>query len=507
MRRRKIFYGANLLILVSLSLAALLTMPPAAPNSSAAQSPPPMIYYFSEADNGLIVEAADGSQRQILAPYDLPADKDMVGPGWSPSGQWFAWTTAPIGLPYLMDNNIHLINRAGGDVIQISTNGTTLVMEWSPIDDLLLLLSQDTEGHLSYFLYNPESEIFTFEVTLPVIETSSPPFLNYFASWSPNGEFIEIGFPASVGVNVRIVSKNGRLIKEMLVGCKQAIYYPCYDAIWWMGNQIAYIEVESNHIVVENFLTGEVKQIPIPSANIRQMFWDAAGKFAIIAVGNAYSIDDGSQATWSLSTANQTVIPLPLDPHTAFYEWSPDGNQAVFNLENQLLLLESDNAVLEEVLLPIEGNRFASPEWIDNQAILIYVYENAPDFPLQELFLYETATHELNQLGYDSLVLPPENAHRLYLFSFDAPTCFLACITELKTGITTIIEPNSSTTEINFINAVYWHPIEKWLFLFERTDDGIRQIVVANQDGSVVRGLETRCNISVACYGWMPSIP
>lgn len=517
MAKHKTGYVVGVVFCLSLALTALLSLTAPVPNISMAQSPTrtpdpsAAIYYFSREEKGFVVESFDGELHQILASYDLSVGKEIAGPGWSLSGKWFAWTTNPIGLPYLMDNEIYILNREGDNVEQTSTNGTTLLIEWSPTDDLLLLVSQDIEGYIKYFIYDPAAKAFTFESSILLTGNYSPPFLSYFANWSPNGQYIAIGFPGptqdSSLINMKIVSKNGLLLKETAIGCRQAIYYPCLDALWWSDDRVAYIDAQSDQIVVEDLKTEAIWQIPIPSRDINQIFWDSEGKFAVIKVGNAYDRNDDSQAVWELSMGAENIIPIAINPRAAFYGWSPSSSQAAFVIENHLLLLESASSTVEEITLDAARGDIVSPKWIDSQTLLLYVYKlNLANPLLRGLYLYSTKTGELNQIAFDSPDLPEGgiSSHQLYSFSFDKTSCFLACVSDLKTGITSVIAPNSSTTEIDLINAIEWHPTENWFFLIERNDEGISQLVLANQDGSVVRGLYVQCNDSLACYGWMP---
>ncbi|KAB2854966.1 MAG: hypothetical protein F9K46_16235, partial [Anaerolineae bacterium] len=253
MAKRKTGYVIGVLFCLGLLLTTLLSLVAPTPNISTAQSPTrtpassAAIYFFSREEKGFVVESFDGEQHQILANYELPVGKEIAGPGWSSSGKWFAWTTNPVGLPYLMDSEINIFNREG-DKDSISTGGTTLLIEWSPVDDLLLVVSMDTEGYIKYFIYNPETKAFIFETVIQLTGNYSHPFLNYFANWSPNGEYIGIGFPDSTQssslINIKIVSKNGLLVKETAIGCRQAIYYPCLDALWWIDDRVAYIDAQ-----------------------------------------------------------------------------------------------------------------------------------------------------------------------------------------------------------------------------------------------------------------------
>ena len=90
---------------VQVGLCVLLVCGVLAAGPVAAQgdgdSDAPYIYYYSYAHNAFVIERADGTDTRLLGEdvTDLVVDDEegppvtvgVDGPGWSPSGQWFAW--------------------------------------------------------------------------------------------------------------------------------------------------------------------------------------------------------------------------------------------------------------------------------------------------------------------------------------------------------------------------------------------------------------------------------
>ena len=83
----------------------------------------PFIYYYSDSLQAFIIERADGTDSQILIAFTPPPAWDwensqpmvVIGPGWSPSGNWLAWTT---DLPYGnrgQGRNVYMVHRSGGN--------------------------------------------------------------------------------------------------------------------------------------------------------------------------------------------------------------------------------------------------------------------------------------------------------------------------------------------------------------------------------------------------------
>src|SRR5579864_2788173 len=142
MRRRTSFVIGLLVLLLPFS-----TFAPAHGQSSAA----PYIYYYSDEINAFIIERADGTDTRILgaglmpplAPETLPL---VSGPGWSPSGKWFAWNFAQIGTGEIRtgyDNILPYAVKADGSQRLTLLDGLKNVeMTWAPHSDLLFVVSQ-----------------------------------------------------------------------------------------------------------------------------------------------------------------------------------------------------------------------------------------------------------------------------------------------------------------------------------------------------------------------------
>jgi hypothetical protein len=90
-----------------------------------AASDAPYLYYYSREQSAFIVERADGNDRKILAHYE-PKGSDVAigGPGWSPSGKWFAWGE---GIPGFGSGeeifDVFVASRDGNDTREVSTGG------------------------------------------------------------------------------------------------------------------------------------------------------------------------------------------------------------------------------------------------------------------------------------------------------------------------------------------------------------------------------------------------
>ena len=126
-----------------ITIIGLLSLLVAFPAQSQSGEEPPYLYYYSSMLGGLIIERADGTDSRHIAADVIPAGyTGLVGPGWSPSGKYFA--TFPInygdylssvGRPYLVDTH-------GNEVVSwFGITDITAFMQWSPTGENILLIA------------------------------------------------------------------------------------------------------------------------------------------------------------------------------------------------------------------------------------------------------------------------------------------------------------------------------------------------------------------------------
>jgi hypothetical protein len=123
----------------------LLPLSDHAPVQAQTDDVPPYLYYYSRLLGGLIIERADGTDsRQIAADIIPPGMTGISGPGWSPSGRYFAaygvtfdgYNTTH-GRPYLIDGS-----GVQQNFVYFHYYRAALLMQWSPAnEDVLFVLT------------------------------------------------------------------------------------------------------------------------------------------------------------------------------------------------------------------------------------------------------------------------------------------------------------------------------------------------------------------------------
>jgi hypothetical protein len=230
-------------------LGALILPVPSEPTDSGKQSSAPNIYYYSRSESAFVVEGADGSNRTILAQYKLPDQSSPLGiggPGWSPSGQWFAWTIEDLegGNPPTPVANI--VNRETGEMLSLvdSLNIRALddvVMHWSPAEDLLLVF----DGLSETFLFDARSQ-----KVVTVFDVTHEPKL---IQWAPNGQsviFYDSGFssPNEPVYKMYVIGLDGKHQERRLL-----LASGCYEEIlpfWSPGTKVAYLNADDGMLVI-----------------------------------------------------------------------------------------------------------------------------------------------------------------------------------------------------------------------------------------------------------------
>jgi hypothetical protein len=118
---------------------------------SAQDEAPPYLYYYSRMLGGIIIERADGSDSRIIGEDAIPAGMDgLVGPGWSPSGRYFAAYSISYGDYRSSTGRPYLIDVRGKALISGEyLSRATYDMKWSPDGSNLLLIVGSRSGAVS----------------------------------------------------------------------------------------------------------------------------------------------------------------------------------------------------------------------------------------------------------------------------------------------------------------------------------------------------------------------
>jgi hypothetical protein len=105
----------------------------------------PYIYYYSSEHDAFVIERADGTDTHLLGEG---TSGGVDGPGWSPSGKWFAWTTSNYIINgYIDSQRAHAISTDGTRHLTWLDDKefSRVQMIWARDTDLLFVAGQTIE--------------------------------------------------------------------------------------------------------------------------------------------------------------------------------------------------------------------------------------------------------------------------------------------------------------------------------------------------------------------------
>lgn len=219
---------------------------------------PPYLYYYSDVLNAFVIERADGTDSRIF--IDEVQSVTNV-PGWSPSGEWFAYHSAETYVVSLQGEPSEFVNG-----IQSPR------LSWSPTADMLFVVDAsevvvDT-GDASASYHRPtfslidmsaHEMIVSFELELPGMR----PIVNSISeiTWSSNGEFLAFFYlPHLVEVRIVTVTIDGR-IEEFELATSPLIEHDAPDL---PSDLVVRLLPEERRIAVHNPLDNSAFSIDAP---------------------------------------------------------------------------------------------------------------------------------------------------------------------------------------------------------------------------------------------------
>ncbi|MCQ3931574.1 MAG: hypothetical protein DPW16_14040 [Chloroflexi bacterium] len=491
---------------LGISLIAFLSILLIHPSSLTAQSDTTFLYYYSLETEAFIIERPDGSERQILAEYKLPEFHTAVfGPGWSQSGNWFAWTSGdPWGTR--PDSSAFMVSRDGTQRFTLLDGLSSILnLQWSPTSDLLLVSRLGETHRREFFVIdaNTQTILTTFDID---------DFSFTGAEWTPDGLFVVLyGYEENTKRQMTIISPNGHIQERTIYladtdNCLSLLL----ASSWSKTGKAIYLQSEGD-LVIEDFHTGEKVNISLPNSLIVEAFWSPDQNQAVVFIQTSCAAS--TYQAWLLDIqvmsfrllAENVVLPYCSDwEGLPCWVWSSEGNAAIFLLDGTLLTLLQDGQ-LKQVNIPSEyGYSFSyTPlQWTPDGSQILSLRET-PDNKVA-LFSFDILTHEstaLFEMDYIRNFSVASDGQHVALSGFCEKNEMSGCIfdTESRTMIPLI----SSQDSLGNTSYFYWSPDDNWLIQAEEVLTGSRLLTVSNLNGTIQRDIGF-CVVSQSCFGWLP---
>ncbi len=510
-----------------------------------APSEAPYLYYYSDVLNAFVIERADGSDSRMIGQNIMPEVRNLfTGPGWSPSGDWFAWTAyknrGAIG-GYTGPTWSYVVSTHTGEVFDPVNGLEEAILSWSPQADYLLVIDptdseQPTEVdgigasyRPSVTLYNMQGQEVVLNFSIQVLGSTWYTSGVSNVAWSSDGRFLVFYYrPYNEErlefVHAVIVTLDGRVEEYPLD--RSPLLDP-YQFPELPSDQVVRL-LEAEHVIaVHNPITDESYEIAAPFENWYQLkpFWNSTGDYGLIYE----RVDYPRHRLWLISLEERSILVISDDTEQVSYfypvgssqfssstdlaaSWSPDGRQFVYRDADGYYVIydvrtEQFSRVPEEIH---DSGRLQEVSWsLDRPTIRFnpaYEYTpgaNAPENerPITGDYDVETGTIVYTPLTvtfYNTMHYASPNGR--YVTRVSAPS-----ITEdTWTGEVVEFPIHSGATVLQ--QAMSWDTSSGWLikgeanFLADGT--GYRLFGVTNVEGTYWREL-TGCYFTSNCLGWL----
>jgi WD40 repeat protein len=479
----------------------------------------PFLYYYSDVLNAFVIERADGTDSRVFAEGVMPDTNFVRGAGWSPSGKWFAWRGSDVngeGVgPY---TGAWIISADGTNRVNVfdELDGYIYYMEWSPVEDLLLVFvmpKSTVDRRPTYYMIDANAAKITFSVEIPVYEEGFAPFF-----WTPDGEYAVFNrrdpFYRDFVQHIWFtVSKAGE-VKEYRVDVDS------WDVTTTDENgQISYVQPDGETIMVENLFSGDREMYSIAANHrIQTIIWSRDSSHAFIYALSPCAEGCRRVSLWLL-TRNQTELQqiaedvfdypdmLRYNIDVPSFLWSRDGSSGVFvSADGMLKLLHLPSLKIDEVRdvkQHTSDGRFrimVRSYWLADNQLLVTKGSDEPSI-IYNVTPGEVIERQIFQDGFYEVRISPDEAH------FAIMDRFSATVVNVPTQNTIEYLPHSG--KASYRANYRWDVTSKWLFVVEshlfasgaKYPQDVTSVV--NIDGTIQRELTT-CPYNPVCADWLP---
>ncbi|MBZ0318946.1 MAG: hypothetical protein K8L91_21200 [Anaerolineae bacterium] len=554
MELKKRWVAVVVIVLVVVGAMQAATNRPSVVNGQAGSedSDAPYLYYFDSAARYWVIEKADGTDKHILgeglvqrAPDAYTVD--VGGPGWSPSGQWFAFTSRSVFgmIGSTPSEQAHIISVDGRQHLTLLDDLARLdagiSMAWSPVADLLMMAATYTQYAVDPNTGSPDYSMGTIEVHLRLIDPAvnaiiaqvheAIPFDNsarfdmelrreITMRWQAAGDKVILDYATYVRPNdVTTIYVLDVATQIFSVRRLSGVIYPNVytgPAVSSAG-EVAY--QTRTGVVIENVLSGVRRiirlQLPDDSSgtNPPRLIWSPTGSSAVLVaqdVGLLHLSDDEIDLQWLGFPARLPQREYESPVISVQLGWSPDGQHLLLQtLSNTVYHVDANTGARTTLMPPIERHFPVWGWWGASRAYVTGPYD--PEKQQQTLFVYNFSTRlqpveeiTISRMWWSS---PPSLSpdERLVAYVYDS-----AIIQNRETGDLVRVRPDADSFFSQETGEVEWSADSQWVLIFDDAHvasgaTGQRHLGITRYDGTGRRDLGYSPSPSRITLDWLPA--
>lgn len=537
-KRTSLFLCITLVILA----AVFPTAQPTAAQSPRQDTDMPYIMAFSDSPTPhFVIERADGSDSRDFATDIMPADTNVVdGAGWSPSGQWFAWTAETIGGGGAYSGARPFILSADGQTHLTGLDDMNLVeMAWSPNRDLLAVAGLVNPPEISF---NPQGEPAEVNVThriglfdpatnaFVISQEFESPFdfdnhfwLNYRVEWSVDGAYF-VAFQGrdtdeeDDSTNVAFYALGPDLpfsettlpANTLLHDLNPYGYEPDFRNVV-VSPAAEIIQLDANHRpALVNLATHTSTPLPLSASEvITQMHWSTDGTQALIkALNNEYEYANYRYADGTLTE----LLPARLSPVHLYP--TPDFSGALLiELTDDASWAASYLNLADLSLTPLDIYVDMRPlsfmQWTGDHRVIIATEHGSDQVDFFTAFDFTDGVVTVGQFTLtiynygDSMPAVAPNSPVAYM-----PNAMLYRA-DLSSGEITTLPPDPRRFFTSNRGSVEWHPTQDYAIIYEdalAAGGGAPMYTeIASADGALHRPVGYCFEVTPRCIEWLPN--
>lgn len=542
--RFKSTYPFAFLFVMALFLG--ITQPPPIPAVAQSDTAIPYVQYFSTFHSAFVIEQANGDDSRLFGAGLMPQNTRVIeGPGWSPSGAWFAWTAAPDDKFIIYNQTPYVLNVDGQTRLTALHDLTDADLLWSPNQDILAVIginaatlaadSANTNAVLRLVDANTDTIIFESQMPTMVhvfedytLNPDSP--INVYAMdrtalrWSADGRGVlfvvptgepnfdpNMRHPAMVAVSLDDLANPRTTQVEGLIPA---------DRFSNAGYDLAPSD-DNTQLLLTNFWTGETIPFVLEGETLGASTpqWNQRGTQAAIAGGfGVYLLDALRGEMIEVTDSNDAVLlRFGYGELTNGNAWSADD---AYLLVVELFddgadyyvydLAADDLNFIDDYAPEGEGIPLGRARWAGN-VLVIEDPTASPDSVIAFTTFDPTTGLDLTHFEIQN----PTTNWGFYQewLPYVAPTGESAVLIKeamvVSNGDNThILSPDSRSYFSTPDGEVIWHPAGFWFLTYEDAlvagGGDLRWTGVANANGTVRRELGYCANPTRLCNSWLP---